>query len=371
MSSLNLNLDFMHDEQTAPISFVRLTPEEELELTRDAIRLQEQIDEDLRILNRMCSAYENLLILKEHYEQYGSSPALEVLVGDIKEYLDISLEAEESSETSSNDSGDGKEEKGGFWGTLQKIWDWIAGLFRRIAEWLNVTEKIDESNRIGNDANLDSSSKHDIKVNEIVFQNGSIVDKSADLEKLSTDVKKCFTVIFATNEKSTKDNPQINSLVRIVSEDLNNLKPLVEIKVQTVSGSQIKELNGKALDVAKKIRNLITGLDTVLKAASSNKNKDKKIGKSTGQAIGIIKQAIDCLTKAKQGVTIIAKQTYPIAYPKAAKAKEEAEAKRKNEEAAAEEKKDKKTKEKKKPENTAQKQTDTSETDNFEAKTGA
>lgn len=342
MATLDLHLDFMNDH--VPVQYKRLTAEEELQLTQDSVRLLEQINDDLRILDKMSCALENLILIQEHYEQYGTSPALEALVGDIKQYLGFSMEADEAKSEEKKDdtsTSSGSEEKGGFAGTIQKIWKWITGLFERIGRWLGICDKIEEANTISGDVRLNESSNYDIPVCEIIYSEGHVVDKTDILKRLVDHTKECFKFVFV-GETGTQDL-KIESSVSAVAKDINELKPLVELKSQSVRGSQIKELNAQALKACKAIKEMINSLE-IISNSIKNKQENKKVDKRTAKAVGIIDQSLKVLTKAKQGTTSLVKKTYSIAYPNAAKAKEDAEQKKKNEEVISEDEKNKKNK---------------------------
>lgn len=351
MSSLNLHLDFM-DKNEPPVRFVELTAEEELQIIQDSVRLMEQIDEDFRILDRMCSALENMILIQNHYDEYGSSPALEALVGDIKEYLGISMEAEEAaSDTSSSDSG---ESKGGLLGAIEKIWDWIMGLFRRIGEWLKITDKIVDSNTIKENVNLDASSNHDINLPELVFSNGQVVDKSGELKALKDHcIKTVQTIIGKAMDVTisvTDGGTSVSTPFTQWTDALEKAKAMCEAKTQTVKGSQIKELNANALKVYKAVKPYITEMEKKVvdlggtikgpkKPSESDEDyrkrtrkRKQKLGPEVSKSVDMLKQTISVMSKGLHGITAASKVTYKIAYPKAVAAKEAA-AKKKEEEA--------------------------------------
>ncbi len=337
MSMLDLHLDFMN-EQEPPVKYIELTAEEELQITQDSVRLMEQIDEDVRILDRMCSALDNMIIIQNHYEEYGSSPALEALIGDIKQYLGISMEAEEAAaDTSSSDSG---ESKGGLLGAIEKVWDWIMGIFRRIGEWLKITDKIVDSNTIKDDVNLDASSNHDINLPELVFSNGQVVDKSGELKSLKDHCMKTVQTIIGkaidVNISVTDGGTSVSTPFTQWTDALEKAKAMCEAKTQTVKGSQVKELNANALKVYRAVKPYITEMEKKVTdlggTIKGKRNRKIKMTKEASKSVDMLKQTISVMSKGLQGITAASKVTYKIAYPKAVAAKESA-AKKKEEEA--------------------------------------
>lgn len=337
MSSLNLHLDFIN-EQEPPVRYIELTAEEERQIMEDSTKLMRQIDEDVRVLDRMCSALENLFIIQRHYEEFGSSPALEALVGDIHEVLGISVEAEEATaDTTDSDSG---ESKGGLIGAIEKIWDWIMGLFRRIGEWLKITDRIIENNTIKENVNLDPASNHDINLPELVFSNGQVVDKSGELKTLKDHCMKTVQTIIGkaidVNISVTDGGTSVSTPFTQWTDALEKAKAMCEAKTQTVKGSQIKELNANALKVYKAVKPYITEMEKKVVdlggTIKGKRNRKIKMTKEASKSVDMLKQTISVMTKGLQGITAASKITYKIAYPKAAAAKEAA-AKKKEEEA--------------------------------------
>lgn len=330
MSSLNLHLDFMNEPEQ-PIRYVELSAEEELQIMEDSTKLLKQIDEDCRVLDGMCSALENLIIIKNHYDEFGSSPALEALVGDIKEYLGISTEADE--ETGS-DAGDGGEQKSGIGGVFEKVWNWIINLFQRIGEWLNLTDKIVENNHIKENINLDPASNHDINVSKILYADGAIVDKFSDIKDLVQKAIKCVEKSIDVTISINGNETQSSSTLTEWSSALEKCTNLCTPVQQQVKGNQIKDLNHRAYELYKQVKPVINDLDSRVKSLSeklnSKKKKSSRMRRETAESMDLLKKTIQVLTKCLQSCTGITKFTKKIAYPNAAKADEEA-AKKKQE----------------------------------------
>lgn len=329
MSSLNLHLDFMNEPER-PIRYIELSAEEELQIMEDSNKLLRQIDEDCRVLDGMCSALENLIIIKNHYDEFGSSPALEALVGDIKTYLGISMEADEEA---GSDAGEGGENKGGIGGVFEKVWNWIINLFRRIGEWLNLTDKIVENNHIKDNVNLDAASSHNINVARTLYADGAVVDKFGDFKSLVQNCIKCVEKSIDVNITVSGDSANVTTSFTEWTSALEKCKEMCEPSQQQVKGNQIKELNHMAYTLYKKIKPLIDDLKARVEKLGGTidpKKKKKRLSKEAGKSVDLLKQTIQVLTKCLQTCTGITKFTKKIAYPNAAKADEEA-AKKKQE----------------------------------------
>lgn len=313
MSSLNLHLDFM-DKNEPPVKFVHLTAEEELQITQDSVRLMEQIDEDFRILDRMCSALENMILIQNHYDEYGSSPALEALVGDIKEYLGISMEAEEAAaaDTSSSDSG---ESKGGLMGAIEKVWDWIVNLFRRIGEWLNVVDKkvTSDCDKIESKLKeIDLSKHYMVKHIKPLYQNGSV----GDLPDCS-GIEKAFNTALSNASFGGAESTGAEML----SKAIEGLKPYTELMESEIKGTDIKTLfqNTRALwkNIYRINKTVGPGLEKIQENMNSGKKPRKKEEKAKFENLAnILKKSINyiklAMHRAAVSISAMKKTLYGI-----------------------------------------------------------
>lgn len=251
MSSLNLHLDFM-DKNEPPVRFVELTAEEELQITQDSVRLMEQIDEDVRILDRMCSALENMILIQNHYDEYGSSPALEALVGDIKEYLGISMEAEEAAADTTNSD---KKEGGGIAGGIKKVIDWICGIFRRIGEWLNIVEKKADTDAAAiAKADLAPDKKYKVMVMALCYKDGQVVNARDSVMSAISGLKKAL-------EMSSKIKDVSNTSVYTdMYNSFKNLRASAKRDFVEVGSRQVKDLAKVTYDTFKGMKKEIPAL---------------------------------------------------------------------------------------------------------------
>ena len=271
MSSLNLglNLDFM-SKQEPPVQYIQLTPEEELQIVQDSNRLLEQIDNDCRLLDHMCSAYENLIILKEHYEQYGSSPALEVLVGDIKEYLGISLEADESSDNTDTSDNTDDNKSGGLGGSINKIWNWIVNLFKRIGEWIGIVDKKVDSDSAKIESKLkeiDLNKYYTVKHLKPLYQDNTL-GKIPDCSSIEQSFKSALSnSSFGGGESSAIDS---------LSKAVEALKPYTELAETELKGTDIKTLYKNTRTLWKSIYRINKNVGPGLKQIQENMNSGEK-----------------------------------------------------------------------------------------------
>lgn len=313
MSSLNLHLDFMN-EQEPPVRYIELTAEEERQIVEDSTKLMRQIDEDYRLLDRMCSALENLFIIQRHYEEFGSSPALEALVGDIHEVLGISVEADEAKPESTSDS-DGNEKGGGLGGAISKVWDWIVNLFRRIGEWLNIVDKkvTSDCGKIESKLkDIDLSKHYMVKHVKPLYQNGS-VGNLPDCSGIESAFKTALSNASFGGGESTG--------VEMLEKAIEGLRPYTELIESEIKGSDIKTLyqNTRALwkNVYKMNKTVGSGLTQIQDNMNSGKKPRKKDEKAKFEKLAnTLKKSINYIKltmhRVAVSVSAISKTLYGV-----------------------------------------------------------
>lgn len=275
MSSLNLHLDFMNEPEK-PIRYIELSAEEELQIMEDSNKLLRQIDEDCRVLDGMCSALENLIIIKNHYDEFGSSPALEALVGDIKEYLGISMEADE--EAGSNTGEGGENKGGGLGGAINKVWDWIVNLFRRIGEWLNLVDKkvTSDCGKIESKLkDIDLSKNYMVKHVKPLYQNGSV----GNLPDCS-GIERAFKTALSTASFGGGESTGVEMLEKAIE----GLNPYTELIESEIKGSDIKTLYQNTRALWKNIYRINNTVGPGLTQIRDNMNSGKKPRKKDEKA---------------------------------------------------------------------------------------
>lgn len=304
MSSLNLHLDFMNEPEQ-PIRYVELSAEEELQIMEDSTKLLKQIDEDCRVLDGMCSALENLFIIKRHYDEFGSSPALEALVGDIHEYLGISVEADAAKE------GGEKKEGGGIGGAISKVIDWICGLFRRIGEWLNLVDKKVDADQNNVKAELQNAAKltnvYMCKFLKGLYANDTVNTPPA-CKEIEDALKRSITACgFGGNEY--KGAVEIDNIVK-------KFQPYTELGEQEIKGSVLKTLNEATYKLYKGSRGIVKTISPMLdelkknmdasKAQNSEKTDQSYMDNPIEQLNAVIKKSIPIikLVSHRAGVSI-------------------------------------------------------------------
>ena len=305
MSSLNLHLDFMNEPEK-PIRYIELSAEEELQIMEDSNKLLRQIDEDCRVLDGMCSALENLFIIKRHYDEFGSSPALEALVGDIHEYLGISIEADEA-----KTEGAEGEKKGGIGGAISKVIDWIVGLFRRIGEWLNLVDKKVDADQNNVKAELQNAKKlssvYMCKFLKGLYANGTVNQPPA-CKDIEDALKRAITACgFGGNEY--KGAVEIDNIVK-------KFQPYTELGEQEIKGSDIKLLNDATYKLYKGTRGIVKTISPMLdelkknmdanKAKNSEKTDQSYMDNPIEQLNAVIKKSVPIikLVSHRAGVSI-------------------------------------------------------------------
>lgn len=259
MSALNLHLDFLN-EQEKPIHYTHLTPEEELKIVQDSNLLMEQIDTDLRVLDQMCSALENLLIIKQHYDTYGSSPALESLVGDIHECLGISLEADEEAQSTDNNADGEKKAGGKITGAIKKVWDWIVGIFRRMGQWLSLVDKKVEEDEASLQETLKNSKKlsdyYTVKVITGLYD-GKEVKQPANVKELETALLQAIRAAGIVSENEDKAATDIDNVVK-------KFEAYQSIDEKEIQGSTIKILVGNTFKLYQGTRSIVSAVNKEL-----------------------------------------------------------------------------------------------------------
>lgn len=249
MSSLNLHLDFMN-EQEPPVRYIELTAEEERQIMEDSTKLMRQIDDDVRVLDGMCSALENLFIIQRHYEEFGSSPALEALVGDIKQYLGVSLEADENTDGDAKDTDKADDKKGGgIGGAIKKVWDWIVSIFRRIGEWLNIVDKKADADAAAiNAADYKPDKKYKIQVMALCYKDGQIVRARDEVMSAINGMKKALETSAKTRDVGN------SSIYSDMYESFQKLRGSAKRDYVDIGGRQVKDLAKATYETFKGIR---------------------------------------------------------------------------------------------------------------------